>query len=206
MTRIENTSWRFCVAVGSVSLCLCIFLDLFYFPADTIFPDERRFLASATHLANTWSFTVRGDRAWEMPGTAAVFATFAWLFSSAHAAIVPIRLAQAMLLLFQAVLIGQIAQRIFEDRATGLVAFTITAFYPFFLYYQGLLLSETLFNTFLIAAFASLYWWRDRRLRMDAALILTCVCFALATYIKATMTLFPPFLVAVATLGARDCA
>ena len=204
MTRTENTGRRLCLAIGAASLCLCILLDLFYFPAGTIFPDERRFLASATQMSETGRFIVRGDRAWEMPGTAAFFAAFILLFSGANAAIVPIRLAQAMLLVFQAALIGKIAQRMFHDRVTGLAAFTIAAFYPFLLYYQGLLLSETLFNTFLIAAFACLYWWRDRGLRMDGTLILTSVCFALATYTKPTLTLLPPFLVAAVTLGARD--
>jgi 4-amino-4-deoxy-L-arabinose transferase-like glycosyltransferase len=115
---------------------------------------------------------------------------------------VPIRLAQALLLLLQAVLIGTIALRIFADKLTGLVAFSMVAVYPFLLFYQGLLISETLFNTFLIMGVAGLYWWRDRGHRIDGVFLLVCVCFGLAIYTKATLTVLPPILVASATLGA----
>ena len=195
---------RIYLALAGASLCACLFLDLIYFPMGTIFPDEKRFLTSATRMVETGNFAVGSNRAWEMPGTATFFAAFVWLFSSGDAAVLPIRVAQAFLVLFQAILVGNAAQRIFNDRIISLVAFTMMAFYPFLLYFQGLLLSETLFNTFFIAAVCFLYWWRDRGLRIDGALLLTCICFALATYTKATLTILPPFLVAAVTLRARD--
>jgi hypothetical protein len=139
-----------------------------------------------------------------MPGTATFFAPFVLLFPDTNAAIIPIRLVQAVLLIFQAVLIGTIARRLFDDRFTGVVAFAITAFYPFLVFYQGLLLSETLFNTYLIAAIASIYWWCDRGMRIDVTFFLSCVLFALATYTKATLTFLPPLLVAAATLRAHN--
>ena len=171
---------RIYLALAGASLCACLFLDLIYFPMGTIFPDEKRFLTSATRMVETGNFAVGSNRAWEMPGTATFFAAFVWLFSSGDAAVLPIRVAQAFLVLFQAILVGNAAQRIFNDRIISLVAFTMMAFYPFLLYFQGLLLSETLFNTFFIAAVCFLYWWRDRGLRIDGALLLTCICFRLS--------------------------
>ena len=78
------------------------------------------------------------------------------------------------------------------------------AFYPFMLFYQGLLLSETLFNTFLVAAFASLYWWRERGFRFDRVFFLTCLLFGLAALIKPTLMVVPPILIASLTLAIRS--
>lgn len=192
------------VVVGITCLCLCVMIDLFYFSPDIIFGDEQRFLSSALDFVQTGNFVANGQRAWEMPGTALFFSVFVSLFNDTHAAIIPIRLVQASLLFSQAVLTGKIAEYIFEDSLAGLCAFAMTAYYPFFLYYQGLLLSETLFNTWLVAAIASLYWWRARKFSIDIAFVFTCVFFALATYTKATLTLLPPILIAAMTLGARD--
>ncbi|MCK9918538.1 glycosyltransferase family 39 protein [Microbacteriaceae bacterium K1510] len=182
---------------------VCVAIDLYYFPATTVFPDEQRFLASATRLAASGEFWVGSDRAWEMPGTALFFAPAVWAFG-AHGAIVAIRIAQAVLLVVQCTLIASIARRAFGKPATAFVAACVAAFYPFFWFYQGLLLSETLFNTLLLSGVAALFWWRDRGMRFDWAFFVTCLFFAAATLTKATLTLFPPLLLAVAawTAGA----
>jgi hypothetical protein len=173
----------------------CSAIDLFYFPRATVFPDEQRILGSAIRLAASGEFWVGPDRAWEMPGTAVFFAAFVELFGP-HNAIVPIRIAQAILVVAQCGLVGSIAGRVFRDRGVALVASYIAALYPFVLFYQGLLLSETLFNTFLLAGMATLFWWRDRGYRIDIALVISTLCFALATLTKATLTILPPFLLA----------
>lgn len=172
-----------------------VVIDLFYFPHTTVFPDEQRFLASAVRLAASGDFWVGSDRAWEMPGTALFFAPAVWLFGP-QGAILPIRFAQAILVVVQSALIAFIARRLFADRLAGFVAACIAALYPFFLYYQGLLLSETLFDTWLIAGVAALVWWRERGLKLDGALVLACLCFAAATMTKATLTILPPLLLA----------
>lgn len=184
-------------------LIACAIVDLFYFPHTTIYPDEHRFLASATRLAASGEFWVDADRAWEMPGTALFFAPAVWLFG-AKGALIAIRFVQAILLTAQCALIASLARRIFGKGAVEIIAATLVALYPFFLFYQGLLMSETLFDTLLIAAFAALYWWRDRGARMDAALIVTCLCFAAAAYVKSTLTFLPPLLLAACawTAGA----
>jgi 4-amino-4-deoxy-L-arabinose transferase-like glycosyltransferase len=182
-------------------LLACSIVNLFYFPPTTVFPDEQRYLASAIRLAASGEFWIGGDRAWEMPGTAAFYAPLVWL-SGADAAIVPIRLAQSVLLAIQCGLVGFIARRMFGKATVALIAACIAALYPFFLYYQGLLLSETLFNTLLLAGVAALYRWRERGLRIDAALAIACLCFALATLTKATLTVLPPLLIAATAWAA----
>lgn len=170
-------------------------VDLFYFPQATVFPDEQRILGSAIRLAESGAFWVGADRAWEMPGTAVFFAPAVWLFG-AQGAILPIRLMQALLLVLQCALMGLIARRLFANSLAGLVAAWIAAVYPFLIFYQGLLLSETLFNTLLLAGVAALYAWRERGMRTDWTLAAACLFFALATLTKATLTILPPLLLA----------
>lgn len=176
-------------------LLACAIVNLFYFPPTTVFPDEVRFLASAVKLAASGEFWVGSDRAWEMPGPALFFAPAVWLFG-AQGAILPIRFAQTILLLVQCGLIALTARRIFGRSDVALAATWMAALYPFFLFYQGLLFSETLFNTLLLAGVAALYWWRERGMRVDAALAIASLCFALATLTKATLTVLPPLLIA----------
>ena len=182
----------------------CATVDLFYFPHATVFPDEQRILASAIRLASSGEFWVGADRAWEMPGAALFFAPAVWLFGP-HAAVIPIRLAQAVLLVVQCALVAFIARRIFGKHSVAFLASCIAALYPFLIFYQGLLLSETLFNTLLLAGVAALYWSRERGLRVDSALVIASLCFALATLTKATLTILPPLLLAATawTAGAN---
>lgn len=184
-------------------LLACSIVNLFYFPSTTIFPDEQRFLASAVRLAASGEFWVDSNRAWEMPGTALFYAPAVWLFGP-HSALTAIRFAQSVLLAVQCGLIAFIAQRLFGKGPVALIASWIAALYPFLLFYQGLLLSETLFNLLLLAGVAALYRWRERGARIDAALVVACLCFALATLTKATLTILPPLLLAATawTAGA----
>src|SRR6185369_2536558 len=194
-TTMAKSGWIFVLA-GAASLSLCAVIDLYYFPSTVVFGDELRFLRSASHLVQTGQFAVSDARAWEMPGTAIFLAGFISLFGDAQGAILPARLAQAVLLVCQAGMVAVIAQWLFKRRSAAIAAYIMVAFYPFFLFYQGLLLSETLFNMLLIAAFASLYWWRERGLRFDGVFVLTCLLFGLAAFIKPTLTIAPPILMA----------
>lgn len=184
-----------------VCLVAAAAIDLTYFPPHTVFPDEQRFLGSAARLAASGEFWVGADRAWEMPGTALFFAPFVSLFG-VNGAIIPIRLFQALLLAAQCAMVASIAGAIARDRFTALVAAWMVALYPFLLYYQGLLLSETLFNTLLLAGVAALYAWRSRGMRINAMFVIGCACFAAAAYVKATLTVLPPALFVVTALSA----
>lgn len=190
-----NSRYFYRVLPYLACLLACSIVNLFYFPPTTIFPDEQRYFASAVRLAASGEFWVGGDRAWEMPGTAAFYALAIRLFG-ADMAIVPIRFAQSILLAVQCGLIAFIARRIFGKTTVAFVAACVAALYPFFLFYQGLLLSETLFMTLMLGGIAALYWWRGRGMRLDVALVIACLCFALATLTKATLTILPPLLIA----------
>lgn len=180
-------------------LVACTAVNFFYFPHAVIFPDEQRFLASAVKLASSGEFWAGSDRAWEMPGTALFYAPLVRLFG---ADVVPIRFAQSLLLIIQTGLIALTAQRIFGNTLTAFVAASLAALYPFALFYQGLLLSETLFTTLLLASVAALYWWRERGCEIGCPLIIVSLCFAAATLTKATLTVLPPFLIAVTACTA----
>ena len=183
-------------------LLACTVVNLIYFPAAPVFPDEQRILASAAKLAAAGTFWVGGDRAWEMPGAALFFAPWIWSLS-APKAIVAIRFSQTILLLIQCRLVAALVRRVFRNDIAAYAATWIAALYPFLLFYQGLALSETLFNTFLLAGIAALYAWQDRGARIDTLLAVACACFAAATMTKASLTVLPPLLLAFAAWATR---
>lgn len=180
-------------------LVACFVVNVFYFPHATVFPDEQRFMASAVKLAASGEYWVGSDRAWEMPGTALFFAPMVRLFG---ADVLPIRFAQSLLVVIQSGLIAVTAQRLFGTSLAALVAASLAALYPFALFYQGLMLSETLFTTLLLAAVAALYWWREDGMRINGRLVVVCLCFSAATLTKATLTALPPLLIAATALAA----
>jgi len=180
-------------------LAACSAVNILYFPPGLSFPDEQRFWGSAVHLAATGAFRVGPDLAFEMPGPAAFFALII-RFAGADHAIYAIRAAQSLLLLLQCGLMGSIAKRVWRNDAATFAATSIAAVYPFFLFFQGLLLSETLFDTALLAALAAMFAWRDRGARIDAWLVAACALFATATYMKASLTIMPPLLIGCTAL------
>lgn len=188
------TTTRTLLAICISCLLLCAAIDIFYFGSQLAFPDERRFYASALGLLRTGHFSVEGARAWEMPGTAAFFAA-AFAVAGPEHGIAAIRALQSLLLVSQALLITSITRDAFGDRRAAIIAAAITAIYPFFIYYQGLLLSEALFTATLVAAVAALYRWRAAGLNIDAWLVLTSVLFGLASWVKPTLLFLPPVLI-----------
>jgi 4-amino-4-deoxy-L-arabinose transferase-like glycosyltransferase len=189
----------------AICFLACTAVDLFYFSNGLIFSDEKRYFESAIRLATTGEFWVGNDRAWEMPGTAVLYSIPMWLFGP-ETAIRTIRFIQSILVVVQCAIVASIAGRIVQKNVATLVAAYITAIYPFFLFYQGLLLSETLFDTLLIASLASLYIWLEKGGRIDASFTMTCVLFVGATLTKATLTMFPPFVMAASAWLAGKTA
>ena len=198
IVETKQARWAI-IAAAIASFAACTLLDLFYFPATTTFPDEARFIESAERLIATGEFSSVGFRAWEMPGTALFYAAILSVFPG-EAGIYAIRIVQASLVALQVTLVASIARRLYGERAAVIAAF-IAGLYPFFLFYQGTLLSETLFTALLVASFASLFWWRDRGARIDAALVSTVLLFAAAGMTKPTLTILPPLLLASAAWG-----
>jgi 4-amino-4-deoxy-L-arabinose transferase-like glycosyltransferase len=197
---------RALLAICILCLVLCAAIDLYHFPSELTFGDERRFYASAFDLIRKGDFSVDGARAWEMPGTAAFFAA-GFAVAGPEYGIGLIRGAQSLLLACQVLLVASVTRDAFGDRKAAIIAAAITATYPFFIYYQGLLLSETLYTSLLVAAFAALYRWRAAGLHIDAWLVLTNIMFGLAAWVKPTLLLLPPVLIfGVSWFWARDIA
>ena len=188
-------------AIAFTSFAVCVSLDLFFFGPTPTFPDEGRFLAAATGLVNNLQFRVGRAVAWEMPGTALFFAPLRLAFPD-HA-LSAIRIAQASLVATQSAMIGTLAALLFRDRLTAILAATIAAVYPFFLFYQGLALSETLFSFLLVAGFLGLYHWRQRGAAIELWLVLPVVILTFATLTKATLTVLPPLLLVFGAVGVQ---
>ena len=77
------------------SFAICLGLDLFYFGDFVISGDETRLIRSATQLLIQGEFTVRHDRAWEMPGAALYLAAVMSVWKSSP--LLAMRLANAVL-------------------------------------------------------------------------------------------------------------
>jgi 4-amino-4-deoxy-L-arabinose transferase-like glycosyltransferase len=109
-----------------------------------------------------------------------------------------IQLAQAMLGVLQALIVGSIAGRWAGQRA-GNWAFLIVLFHPFLIFFNAFLLTETLFITLLWAGIACLQQYADRKtLRWLAA---SAVTLALACLTRPSLQ---PFLVvAVIWIGRQ---
>ena len=168
-----------CSAAG---LVLAWLVDFWYFPNHPILPDEFRFLDAAAHLRATGEYLVQSMHAREMPLPAALFALLGPNLDL-------IRFVQAVAIPLQAWLVNDLGRRAFGPRV-GRLAGCAAALYPFFLFYQGLALSETLFTLLLLCFVAALYRFAGRERQMPAVMAVG----ALATYAKASLTILPPLL------------
>ncbi len=189
----------------TASLLLCWGVDFLYFPPAPVIEDEPRFLASAAHWLSHGTFESNGGRAFEMPLVSMFFAVLRRLSGGSDIVnLYAIRAVQSFMLIGQSWLVFSITRRIFADRNAALLAAVITALYPFFIFYQGLAMSEALFDLLLVATFAALYAWRDAGCRVDGRLAGAMALAGLATYAKASLTVLPPLLLASAAWGERQ--
>lgn len=197
MNALCALRWKF--LSGVFFLGICVLLNVFFFPAALRFPDEGRFVEEARILVATGEFRTGEARAWEMPLSAILYSAVLKIFTDEAQFIPAIRMLQSLLLLGAAAAISRLTWRLFGDRLASLVAWTVMLFYPFFLFYQSLLLSETLFLALLSAAFCFLYEWIETQKTLTLC-VAAALC-ALATYAKATLSIFPPVLFAVSLLA-----
>jgi 4-amino-4-deoxy-L-arabinose transferase-like glycosyltransferase len=174
------------------SFFIYLAIDLFYFPAHTIFPDESRFFEEALYFSKHFQFKVGDNYAWEMPLTAIIYSFF---MKFGDLGVYLIRIFQAVLLVIDGILVYKISYLLFKNKNISLISMIITLFYPFFIYYQGLLLSESLFINFLLFAFYFLYRWKNENFQVDKNLFFTILFFGLSLYVKATLTILPIFLI-----------
>lgn len=188
---------RYIYMVFAVAFVIYQAVNYLYFPLHTVFPDEQRFVQRAIDFSQTGVFAHSGlPTAWEMPFTSIFYALFYRFLDSEQMLLIVMRFIQSLLLLLQGYLIYKISLKIFNDRLGAFLASFVTLFYPYFIYYQGLMLSETLFNTFLVATFYFIYRWYENGFRVDINFILSNLFLVLSIYVKGTLSLLAPLLLA----------
>ena len=171
---------------NTIYLCVLAFalyqcVNFLYFPAGVTFGDEERFIGEAITLSKTGEFwTFGSSRAWEMPLTAIVYSLFYDVTQNEVGLIYSVRVFQSLLLIIQALLISKILLIIFNNKKAANIALFAMLFYPFFVFYQGLLLSENIFITLLIVSFYYLYLWRNYGFKLDKYFVLTIFSFTLS--------------------------
>ena len=203
---LSDAAWRSgLAAIAIASFVACVLVDLLYFDsARLVSGDEARFLHSAAILLADGQFRVGDDVAWEMPGTALFFAAVSW--PGLASPLLSVRIANAALVAGQSVLLGLLAARIFRDRIAGLAAAAVGGCYPYLIFTQGLALSETPFDFLLVAGLVALYSWRDAGARIDRDMALAVAILTAATYVKGSLTVLPPLLVAAGAIGRRPAS
>lgn len=183
----KNTAYL-CILAFAFYQCV----NFLYFPAGVTFGDEERFIGEAITLSNTGEFwTFGSSRAWEMPLTAIVYSLFYDVAQSEIGLIYSTRVFQSLLLIAQSLMISKMVLIIFGNKRASSIALFAMLFYPFFVFYQGLLLSENIFITLLISSFYYLYLWRNNGFELDRYFVLTIFLFALSIYSKATLSFMP---------------
>jgi 4-amino-4-deoxy-L-arabinose transferase-like glycosyltransferase len=202
-TDLSNRRWWVGLCgIGVASFLACLLVDFLYFDSSSLISgDEARFLRSAAGLLAHGQFRVGADVAWEMPGTAIFFAAIT--APKLAAPVAAIRIANALLVAGQAVLLGLLAARLFRDRLAGLAAALLGGFYPYVVFTQGMALSETPFDFLLVAGLLAVYRWRDDGARIGGRMAVAVAILTAATYVKGTLTILAPLLVAAGAVGRR---
>lgn len=193
-----NLKARFILSLAAVIGYASV--NYLYLPGDRTFPDEKTYIGSAITLAETGEFSTAGFRQWQMPGTVFVYSIFYRFTGSQEGLIYVVRAFQSLALLVTGFLAANIAYAIFENKCCYFFTLSIILFYPFFVFFQGLLLSETLFISALVASLWLFYRWASGGFRLGYVFVLTILGFAVTTYIRPTLTFFPPVLMATGYL------
>jgi hypothetical protein len=125
-----------------------------FFNPDITFSDEERFWAESAHILNDQTLrTYGGKYAHDMPLTAMLIAAASY---ATGGSILGVKLVLAGVSAITIYVIAMLAYVIHPSRQSALIAAIFATFYPFFIYYSSLLLSETLFLLFLTYFFVQL--------------------------------------------------
>lgn len=125
--------------------------------------DESGFFSSAKHLHHVLvAPNTEAPQNIGSPAAALFWAGFLYFGSG----MVGLRLAQAAVSALTAWLIGRLTREATGSRRAGLFALALSTVYPFFVYYSGMLMSETLYLAFVVgglwAMLVSLQEWGKR--------------------------------------------
>ncbi len=196
MNAIFSNEKKLLIFIGIIAFTIYQFFNFYYLKAGFNFPDEDRYYYAALKFAQTGEFWTFNYRQWDMPGVAIIYSMIASIFGNETEFILATRVFQSLLLIINAILLYRISYLVFENKLASVFTFIVTLFYPFFIYYQGLILSENLFIFFLILGFYMIFNWSKRGFLLDKYFYGSLVFLTLSVYMKATLTILPPLLVA----------
>ena len=168
--------------------------NFWYLPHGFVFPDEDRFYYSALKFLETGEFWSFNYRQWDMPGIAIIYSNIAYFFSEESEFILATRVFQSLLLISNAIMLKKISYIIFKNKFSSIFVYLSVLFYPFFVFYQGLILSENLFIFFMILGFFMLYKWSDTGFELNRYFYTSILFLTVSVYMKATLTFLPPLM------------
>jgi len=195
MNFILKNEKQLLIILTLVAFLIYQVFNFFYLKAGFNFPDEDRFYLSALKFSETGEFWTFNYRQWDMPGVAIIYSVIASFFPEEKEFILATRLFQSILLLLNAFMLFKISYLLFKSKLASFFTFTVVLFYPFFIYYQGLILSENLFIFFLILGFYSIFLWAEKGFSLDRYFVGSILFLTLSVYMKATLTILPPLLI-----------
>jgi 4-amino-4-deoxy-L-arabinose transferase-like glycosyltransferase len=176
-----------------LALSAYLVLDLWIFPLETRFDDEGRFVSEAIAFARTGEFWVWDHRALEMPLTGLIYGVIYKIVGTEPGLVATARALQALLLVIQAWLCADLAQRLFQKRLAASLAFAGVLAYPMLVAFQAFLLSEAIFIFLLVLGMWCLYRWAEAPAE-NRWLLAYALSMAAATYAKASLTFLPVIL------------
>ncbi|OGR82358.1 MAG: hypothetical protein A3J74_02770 [Elusimicrobia bacterium RIFCSPHIGHO2_02_FULL_57_9] len=147
MRRWPPPDWAWVVLAGTLRLAFALKIGDRFIQIDEIGYD-----APAWQLASTGVLGTEGTSKIVPPVPSTFFALFFYL--SGHNKLFP-RLGQALVGAWIVWCIGRMTKELTGNEKAGRLALAISAVYPFFIYYSGMLMSETIY----IAALVPGLWW-----------------------------------------------
>jgi 4-amino-4-deoxy-L-arabinose transferase-like glycosyltransferase len=149
------------------------------------YPDEERFWEAATSLATRGELKSGAEYAHDMPLTAMLIAL---LMKLTGCGVLGVKVFFAFISAVTIYFISRLAACFDTSERTPVIAALIAAFYPFFIYYSSLVISETLFLFFVVITFWSIFTFSGKHLAIHGI-------FAGAAHLtRPTLVFFLPFL------------
>ena len=141
-----------------LSICLAgLVLRLVYFffaSPDTLFPDEERFLTTASNIIIDGEMSWEGRYAWDMPFLPFLSAFVLFLFDGR---VYALQLSLIGISSLTILVVAYAVKHISRSNSAMIIAAFGVAFYPFFIFFSSRILTETLFLFFLSLVLLNLY-------------------------------------------------
>ncbi len=128
-------------------------LYIIFFNPDIVWPDEKRFWQEATSLIDNFSLEAKGKFAHDMPLTGVYVALVSFVSGSS---VLIVKISLAIVSSATIYYLSDLAHQIYPSKYTAPITAAITAFYPYFIYFSSLILSETIFLLFIVLFFLQL--------------------------------------------------